>query len=187
MGRCDDRHIGHTRKPLFLESPHTPCQIDGRGGAFSALRATVTACLPFVTLRDGEMRAYGGKRPAIVERPHDGDIPSFDIPKQERKVDIAAMQVVQMDQVGGIGVRPFQEAKGSEEGKTTLEHGKARKHAVKTAVPPRADLDSILHGLLTFHAAPMSRDARNVMLYTQIVKALDDFSRTALTVYSINL
>jgi hypothetical protein len=56
----------------------------------------ITLGLPFVTLSHGKVWAVPGKSPTIVQRPNNLDIVLFYVFEKHRKVNIPAVQVVQM-------------------------------------------------------------------------------------------
>lgn len=61
--------------------------------------AIMAAVLPLIALYHGKVRAMSGKCPAVVESPYDVDIVLFDIAEQERKIDVATVEVMEMEEV----------------------------------------------------------------------------------------
>ena len=70
------------------------------------LRAVVAAALPFIAACHGEMGALPGKSPAVVEGPDRGDAVLFYIAKQQGKIQVAAVEIVEMDDVRTNPVQP---------------------------------------------------------------------------------
>ena len=64
------------------------------------LRTVMTASFPLFALYHGKVRAYARKCPAIVKRPNDFDASLFDIAKQHRQIDIAVVEIVQVNNIG---------------------------------------------------------------------------------------
>ena len=71
------------------------------------LGAVVAAVLPFVAACHGKMGALAGKGPAVVESPDRGDMVLFYIAKQQGKIQVTAMEIVEMDDVRTNLVQPI--------------------------------------------------------------------------------
>ena len=133
------------------------------------------------------MRAYRRKRPAIVERPDNGYIVPFDVPEKQRQIDIAAVQIVQVDDVGRILTDAPEKRRRVKEGKEALEHRQPCEKSVNAAVCARAYAYCVGAFRISVIAAPVCRQTSDPRRDADIVYIAGDLSRASLPIYRVYL
>ena len=133
-------HVFHAGKASSLQLPHKAALIHVGLGIRMDLRAVVTAAFPFLAVGKSKIGALPGKSPAVVESPDRGDTVLFYIAKQQEKIQVAPVEIVDMDDVRPYLVQASQQAQGTQAGEQAVKAGEPAQEQVQGAFRKGAEI-----------------------------------------------
>ena len=66
-------------------------------------------CFPFFATLVKE-RAVSGERPAVMQRPDDGDVVGSDVVEEKTDVEVETVEIVKVEKIWPFNIKPAEEA-----------------------------------------------------------------------------
>ena len=116
-------------------------------------------CFPFFATLVKE-RAVSGERPAVMQRPDDGDVVGSDVVEEKTDVEVETVEIVKVEKIWPFNIKPAEEAASRNGGGKAAASGSEVSEDVEKEVRGISNADAGDTEFVRFRAASVGRKGR---------------------------